>query len=188
MEVDLARNQRLVHGGDVANHLGAFEDAFRGIGEFRHFIIGVRFEGIEAGDAADAEHVPVVRLEDTVFLVVRGIVPQVPALVLGGGAADLVGVDHEAIRPEALAHAKEFDSGVVHGPLVGRLEGRHHLLEIRLEPGAVERPDQILRKHHLARPGVVDVDQIPDLGFAGAQAVDHGRIVGEGFGLDCGAR
>ena len=184
MEVDLAGDQRLVHGGDVADQLGALEDALGGFGEFRDLVVGVLAERIEAGDAAEVEDVPVVGFQHAVFLVVGRIVPQVPALVLGGGAADLVGVDDEAIGPEALRHAEQLVARIVHRPFVGRLERRHHLVEERLEAGAVERLDQLFREHDLARPGIVDVDQVPDLGLAGAQPVDHGRIVGERFGLD----
>ena len=51
VEVDLARDQRLVHGGDVADQLGALEYPLGGLGEFRDLVVGVRLEGIEAGDA-----------------------------------------------------------------------------------------------------------------------------------------
>ena len=113
-------DQRLVHRGDVTHQLGALEHALCGFGELRHFLVAVNLERIKAGDAADAEDVPVVGFEDAVFLVVGRIVPQVPALVLGGGAAHLVGVDHEAVGPKALGHAEELGSGIVHGPFIGR--------------------------------------------------------------------
>ena len=103
VEVDLARHQRLVHRRDVADHLGALEDALGRLGEFRHLLVAVLLERIEAGDAAEAEDVPVVGFQDAVFPGIGGVVPQVPALVLGGRAADLVGVDDEAVGPEALA-------------------------------------------------------------------------------------
>ena len=122
VEVDLARDQRLVHRGDVADHLGALEHALGSLGELRHFLVGVHLERIEAGDAADVEDVPVVRFENAVLAGIGRVVPQVPALVLGGGAAHLVGVDDEAVGPEALRHAEQLRAGIVHRPLIGRLE------------------------------------------------------------------
>ena len=50
--------------------------------------------------------------------------------------------------------------------------------------GAIERLDELLRVHHLARPGIVHIDEVPHIGFPGAQPVDHRWIIGEGFSLD----
>ena len=164
--------------------LAPLKTRLRRLAELRHLVVGVLAERIEAGDQAEVEDVPVVRFQDAVFAGVGRIVPQVPALVLGGLAADLVGVDDEGVGPVALAHAEQLLAVVADRPFVGRLERRHHLLEIGLEARAIERLDQPFRIHDLARPGIVDVDQVPDVGLAGAQPVDHGRVVGEQFRLD----
>ena len=126
-------------------------------------------------------------LENAVLLVVGAIVPEVPALILCRGAADLVGVDDERIWSEPLAHAQKLLAVVAHGPPVRRLESRQHFLEIGLHLCPVERLDQLLRVHDLARPRVVDVDEVPDVGFTGSEPVDHRGVVGEGFSLDGGA-
>ncbi len=183
MEVDFARDQRLVHRGNIADDLGALENTFRRFGELGHLFVGVLLERIEAGDAAQHEYVPVVGFEYAVFLGVGRIVPEIPSLVLGGGAADLVGIDNETIRSKALDHAQKLGSRIIHRPFVRRFELRQHLLEIGFEAGTIERLDQLLRVHDFARPRVIHVDEIPDIDLTGSQPVDHRGIIGEGFGL-----
>jgi hypothetical protein len=86
-------------------------------------------------------------------------------------SADLVCVDDEAVRAEALGHAEQLLAVVAHRPFVGRPEVREHLNEIGLELIARQRLDQLCWPHHFARPRIVDVDQVPDIGLAGAQPI-----------------
>ena len=88
---------------------------------------------------------------------------------------------------EALRHADQLLAAVIQRPVIGRLEGRQHLLEIGLHRGPVERLDQLFGPHHFAGPRIVHVDQVPHIDLARAQAVDHGRVVGQRFRLHCGA-
>ena len=138
------------------------------------------------GGDAHVVDVPVVVGEDAVPSVHGGVQEDVEALVLRRGARDPVRIDHEVERSEALGHAEQLLARLVHRPLVRRMEGRHHLLEHRLEAVPRKRPDQPLRIHHLARPGVVDVDEVPYGGLARAQAVDRIRVGGEALGPDSG--
>jgi hypothetical protein len=57
-------------------------------------------ERIDARDEEDVEHVPVVRFLDTIAARELGIVEQIPTMFLGDLAADLVGVDDEAVGPD----------------------------------------------------------------------------------------
>ena len=63
------------------------------------------------------------------------------ALVLGHAARDLVGVDDEAERSEALHHADQLVAACVIRERIRSLELLQHVLEILFEPPPVERLD-----------------------------------------------
>ena len=67
-------------------------------------------ERIDASDEEDVEHVPVVGFLDTVTARELGIVEQIPTLFLGDLAADLVGVDDEAVRADSTGYILAFCS------------------------------------------------------------------------------
>ena len=146
----------------------------------------MRLERMHPGRDAHVVDVPVVVRENTVLSVHGRVQEDVESLVLRRGARDLVRVDDEVEGSEPLGHAEEFLTRLVHRPLVRWMKRRHHLLEHRLEALPREGPDQALRVHHLAGPGIVDVDEIPNRGLAGAQSIDRIRVRGEAFGADLG--
>jgi hypothetical protein len=142
-------------------------------------------ERIDARDEEDVEYVPVIGFLDTVAARELGIVEQIPTLFLRNIAANLVGVDDEAVRAEALGHAEQLLAVVAHRPFIGCPEVRKHLLEIGLELIARQRLDQLCWPHHFARPRIIDVDQVPDIRLASAQPIYHG---GPAFHLSAGSQ
>ena len=133
VEVDLAGHKAWFIVAMSPTNLAPLNTVFAVFGEFLRLLLGVLAEGVEAGDAAEVEDVPIVGFQHAVLAGIGRVVPEVPALVLGRLAADLVGVDDEAVGAEALRHAEQLLAAVVHRPFVGRLELRHHLVEVGLE-------------------------------------------------------
>jgi len=102
-------------------------------------------------------------------------------------AADDIGVHHEGERPVALRHPDQLVGGREGQRIGGVRELRRHLLEIGQEALLVERLDQPLGHQLPARPGLVEVDEIPDVDLARAQLVDHVRVRGAALGAHRGA-
>ena len=188
VEIDLAVDEGQIHLHQVVGQqLGALEPLARGLLEGIELGLGVLLERVDACADGHVHDVPVVVGEDAVFARVARLVEEIEALVLGGGAGKLIGVHHEVERAEALRHAEEIFAVAGQRPFVGRTERLHHLLHVRLERIPRDRLDQLFRIHLLARPWLVEVDQVPHADLAGTQLVDHVGIRGAGLGLHRGA-
>ena len=105
---------------DKEDTIAALEDALGRFRELRHFLVRVHLEGVEACDAADAEHVPVVRFENAVLAGVGRVIPEIPALVLGGGLLYTLGAAVYALHrpnpwPATFGYHEVFHALVVGG-------------------------------------------------------------------------
>ena len=147
-----------------------------------------RVEGIDAGGDAHVINVPVIIREDAVLALHLGIKKQIKALIFAHGTRDFVGVDDEVEGAETLGHAKQFLAGFVHSPRVGGMKCRHHILVHGLETLTRDRFDEAFRIHHFTSPGIVQIDQIPDLGFPCPQPVDRVGIRCQAFSTNLGAK
>ena len=124
--------------------------------------------------------VPVAIGENAIAVLHGRIEEKLPALLFGSLAADLVRIDHEAERTVALRHAKQV-TFVREGQRIGLGELAAHLLEIRHEPRLIERFDQPVGGQ-TPRPGLIDVENVPNVQFTGAKPIDHVWVGCTAFG------
>ena len=186
--VDLAVDHGEVQRDEIAcDRHRAVDEAARGLLEGGDLVVALLLERVQAGGHAEVHDVPVIVGEDAVAAGHVGIVEQVPALVLRRLGRDDVGVDHEVEGVDPLADTQQVVTVEAHRPFVRRLEHRQHRVEVRLEACPVELDDQPLRPHVLTRPRVVQVDDVPDGGLAGAELVDRVRVGGVNLVVDTGA-
>ena len=144
--------------------------------ERRVVVFGLLAERVDAGAHADIHHVPVFVGKNAVPVREIGVVEQVPSFVLGQSGRNDIGIDDEIECLEPLHDPEQVFAVFAHRPVVGWCELFEHGVVQWLESLARQVPDQSRRPQFLARPGIVQIDEIPDRRFPGSQAIDGGRV------------